>query len=122
QTPFRDSALAAPQSWGGCELVPFAPQLSLAPSTDSADSPSGLAVDLHLPRSGEPEGLASAELRDATVTLPAGMTTNPAVANGLGTCTPSQFGLTTPVGTTPIHTTPDPASCPDDAKIGSVAI
>ena len=122
QTPLRDTALAPPQSWSGCENVPFAPQLSLAPTTDAADSPSGLNADLHLPQSSEPEGLSSAQLRDAAVTLPAGFTINPAAANGLGACTTAEFGLTTAVGEAPIHTTADPATCPDSAKIGSASI
>jgi len=122
QTPARDSALAEPQSWSGCELVPFAPELAVDPTTRTADAPTGLGVELHLPQSTEAEGLSSAALRDATVTLPAGLAINPAAANGLGACTPSQFGLTTPSGTTPFHTTAEPAACPNDAKIGTVAI
>jgi hypothetical protein len=75
---------------------------------------------IKLPNSGP--GLATANLRNAVVTLPPGLTVNPSSAAGLEGCTAGQFGLTTPVGTSPIHTTPGPAQCPDAAKIGSVEV
>jgi hypothetical protein len=49
-----------PESWieepneanepSGCDQVPFEPTLSARPSTNAADSPSGLEVDLHVPQ------------------------------------------------------------------------
>jgi hypothetical protein len=71
---------------------------------------------------GAGPGLATADLRDAVVKLPPGLTVNPSSANGLEGCTPAQIGLTTPVGTTPIHTTAGPAECPDAAKVGTVEV
>ena len=51
----------------------FAPTIEARPTTNVADAPSGLHVDLHLPQKNEdPEGLGEADLQDATVTLPAG--------------------------------------------------
>ncbi|HET9676942.1 MAG TPA: hypothetical protein VFP21_05510 [Solirubrobacterales bacterium] len=106
----------------GCNALDFAPTIEARPTNNVADSPTGLHVDLHVSQNEDPEGLATPDLRDAVVTLPPGLTVNPASAAGLAGCSPAQFGLTTPVGTTPIHTNPDPAQCPDAAKIGTVEI
>lgn len=106
----------------GCGAVQFSPGLSAQPTTASADSPTGLNVELSVPQDESPEGLASANLRKAVVTLPKGMTVNPASASGMVGCSPAQLGLTTPVGTTPIHTTADPAECPGASEIGTVEV
>jgi len=106
----------------GCEALQFHPTLELKPTTETAESPTGLHVDLHVPQDEDPDGLATPDLKDAVVQLPPGLTVNPSSANGLEGCTPTQIGLTTPVGTTPMHTTPDPAGCPDAAKIGTVEV
>jgi hypothetical protein len=106
----------------GCDQLEFAPTIEARPTSDVADSPTGFHVDLHVPQSEDAAGLATADLKDAVVKLPPGLTVNPSSANGLEACTPGQFGLTTPVGVTPVHTTAAPATCPDAAKIGSVEV
>lgn len=68
--------------------------------------------------------LASAHLKDTTVTLPEGLTINPSVANGLAACSESEVGL---IGTgfgapNPIHFTKTPQSCPGASKIGTVSV
>jgi hypothetical protein len=99
----------------GCEKLPFDPSLSAVPTTVEADAPTGLAVDVHVPQNQEPKGLAESDLRRATVTLPEGMTVNPASANGLGACAAAQIELAG-------ANQGAPASCPDNAKIGTVEI
>jgi hypothetical protein len=106
----------------GCGEVPFAPTLQLQPTTTEADTPTGLHVDLHLPQNDDPEGLAEADLKDTTVTLPQGLSTNASAANGLQACSPAQVGLTSALGATPVTFTPDPAGCPDAAKVGTVEV
>jgi len=106
----------------GCDLLDFEPTIEVHPTSEAADSPTGLHVDLHVPQNEDPDELATADLREAVVELPTGFTLNPSSANGLAACTPAQFGLTTPVGVAPIHTTAAPAACPDAAKIGTVEI
>lgn len=106
----------------GCDALEFEPQIEVAPTTEVADSPTGLHVDLHVPQNEDPNELATPDLEDAVVKLPPGLTLNASSADGLGACTPAQFGLTTPVGTTPIHTTAAPAECPDAAKVGTVEV
>jgi hypothetical protein len=106
----------------GCNALDFSPTLEARPTTNVADAPSGLDVGLHIPQENEdPNGIATAHLRDTTVTLPQGLVVNPSGANGLGGCSLAQFGFTSKEGNV-IHTTPDPATCPDAAKLGSVSV
>jgi hypothetical protein len=75
-----------------CLNVPFAPSLSLEPDTTRAGAPAGLNVDVHLPQSNDPNGRGTAELKQAVVTLPPGMTISPSAAStGLEACTDAQF-------------------------------
>jgi hypothetical protein len=106
----------------GCDQLEFDPSIEVRPASEVADSPTGLHVDLRVPQNEDPDGLATADLREALVTLPSGLTLNPSSANGLEACTPEQFGLTSPIGVAPIHTTAAPAACPEAAKIGSVEV
>lgn len=96
----------------GCGGVPFEPSLALAPTATSADSPTGLAVDLHLPQPESTSEPGEADLRKAVVTLPAGLVVNPAGADGLAACSPAQIELD---GS-------GPARCPDASKIGTVTV
>jgi hypothetical protein len=97
----------------GCDQVPFDPSIAVTPGTTQADEPTSAAVDLHVPQSyDDASKLATAHVKDVSVTLPAGMTINPAAANGLAGCTDAQFAKGT-------H---DPITCPDASKIGDVEI
>ena len=96
----------------GCGKLDFTPSLTVKPDTSAADSPSGLHVDLHLPQEESINGLTEAHLRDATVTLPAGLAVNPSSANGLESCSSAQIALSGP----------GPANCPDASKIGTVEV
>jgi hypothetical protein len=96
----------------GCEELEFEPTLKARPTTNAADSPTGLDVDLHIPQNEDPEGTATAHLKKTVVMLPEGLVVNPSAANGLGACSPAQIGL----GTN------DPVRCPDSSKIGRVSV
>ena len=68
----------------GCNELEFEPTLEARPTTNVADSPSGLHVDLKVPQPEEHrQATAEAHLKDATVTLPKGLTVNPSSAAGL---------------------------------------
>jgi len=105
-----------------CGALPFSPSFDLTPDTAVADSPAGIAANLHLPQSQDPEERATADLREAVVTLPKGLVVNPSGANGLDACTPSQVGLTSAVGDPAARFSEAPASCPEAAKIGTVSV
>jgi hypothetical protein len=115
-----------PVSVTDCAALEFKPTISAQPTTNLTDSPSGLDVDLHQPQDtglGEnDEGRSTAQLKDAVVTLPAGMSVNPSQADGLAACSSQQIGLETAIGVTPIHFDRNPNACPDAAKLGTVAV
>lgn len=106
----------------GCNQLEFTPTMEARPTTNVGDAPSGLEFHLHLPQNADPEGLAEANLKNTVLTLPPGMTINPSSANGLGSCTPSEIGLTTAVGETPVRFRQEPAHCPDASRLGSLEI
>jgi uncharacterized repeat protein (TIGR01451 family) len=94
----------------GCGKLQFDPALEVTPETSATNTPTGLDVKLSVPQNPNPEGLATAHLKDAVVTLPAGVTVSPSAANGLAACTPTEIGLTN--GNEP--------TCPAASKIGTV--
>lgn len=97
----------------GCERIGFAPNLQVQAEPAEAASPSGLSVQINVPQTYEdPSGLASANLKDTTVTLPAGVALNPSAADGLAACGEAQMGL---------HDAA-PAQCPNASKVGTVEI
>jgi hypothetical protein len=100
----------------GCERVPFEPLIEVQPSTRSAESPTGLDASLVVPQAWEnPVSLSTANLKDATVTLPVGFTINPGAGSGLGACTPTQYAAET-------SSSLPGQGCPPESKIGSIEI
>jgi hypothetical protein len=100
----------------GCERLHFDPSLKVVPTTDSAESPSGLDVSLEVPQTWEsPNALATSNVRDVKVTLPQGYTVNPSEGNGLEGCTPAQYAVET-------ASSPQGAGCPPKSKVGEVEI
>ncbi|MGH2904479.1 MAG: hypothetical protein ACRDK7_12985 [Solirubrobacteraceae bacterium] len=106
----------------GCNALEFKPTISAQPTSEVADSSTGLEFDLHQPQDEDDEGLATASLKNARVTLPAGLTVNAAAANGLGACSPEQIGLASAVGDPRAQFTEAPQSCPDAAKLGTLEV
>ncbi|HEX9966362.1 MAG TPA: hypothetical protein VGB06_00300 [Solirubrobacterales bacterium] len=96
----------------GCDKVPFEPGLDVKPGTDKVDSPAGPEVTVTLPFRPDPEGLEQSHVRNASVTLPAGMGLNPSAADDLVACTDEQFG----------KGTRNPVACPEGSKIGTVEV
>ena len=112
-----------PVEVSGCNAPQFTPTISSRATTNVADSPTGLDFNLHQPQEGSYEGIATANLKNAQVTLPAGLSINPSSANGQSACSVSQIGLSTPVGQgAPIHFDETPQSCPNASKLGTVEV
>lgn len=95
----------------GCERGTFRPSLQADVTTHSADSPSGLDLEM---RATQELGAAVApsQIRSVVVTLPPGLTINPDAADGQTACSDAaaNFGAD------------GPANCPNNAKIGTFAL
>ena len=98
----------------GCNRLPSSPSISVAPDGQAGSTPTGLTVDVHVPQeqSLNPKGLSEADVKDTTVALPEGMVLNPAAADGLESCSLDQIALESP----------EPSSCPDASKVGTVEV
>jgi hypothetical protein len=96
----------------GCERLSFGPSLELTPDTTATDAPTGIEANLRLPQNEDPNGLAEADLKDASVTLPPGWTVSSSAANGLEACSPEEIGLGNEQQPT----------CPAASKIGDLEV
>jgi hypothetical protein len=114
----------APSRIQGCDQLKFQPALRVRPSTNLTDSPSGLDAELSQPQdfstAGNPN--SPSPLRDALVTLPAGLVANASQAEGLAACSSAQIGLISGVGQSPVRISKAPDSCPDASKLGTVEV
>ncbi|MHB1861186.1 MAG: hypothetical protein ACYCUM_14000 [Solirubrobacteraceae bacterium] len=117
----------------GCHSIGFAPSLQARGTTRAADSPTGLDLALKVPQNEAPEAIASSDLKDATVVLPAGIAVNPSSADGLAACPETGaesvgftgFAELNPAREPGVRTpqfTEGPATCPNASKIGTVTI
>ncbi len=99
----------------GCDKLGFSPRLTVGfaePEAFGAESPAGLDIDLTIPHEESVSGLAGADLKDATVTLPAGFAVSPSAAAGREACTPEEIGLNS--ASAPV--------CPDASILGGAKI
>jgi hypothetical protein len=126
---FSEASLRLP-AMTGCASVPFSPSLAVTPTTNAADSASGLSFDLHLPQPDEANGVSESDLKNTTIAFPAGLTVDPSSADGLAACSEAQAGFTgfaelDPSSEPGVRTpqfTPTPAQCPDASKLGTVEV
>jgi hypothetical protein len=97
-----------------CNQLPFSSSLSVVPDGLAASTPTGLTVGLHVPQEEavNPNGLAPAQVRNTTVTLPAGVALNPGAGDGLLACSESQVDLTNDTE----------ATCPEASKVATVEV
>ncbi len=92
--------------------VPFKPTIALTPETTQSDQPDGITTEVIVPHAAGAEEIDSSQVENATVTLPEGMTLNPAAAHGLEVCRPSQINIGNR----------EPVQCPAGSKIGTVTL
>jgi len=120
----------------GCNLLRFNPSFELKPSTENpseggttqADAPSGYNFNLKVPQTEAFSELATPELKDATVTLPEGVSVSPAAADGLEGCQetgPRGINISGPeseeVGADGLEHT-SRGKCPDGSTLGGVEV
>ena len=110
-----DSEPPQPRGFTDCGKLAFSPQAEAKPTTDQAESPSGLEFNLDVEDQGltNPDGIAASDIKKATVILPEGITLNPSIAEGLATCSKQGYGAESLGG--------EPGQgCPQASKVGSV--
>ena len=99
----------------GCGSLGFNPELTVStaePQAASAESPSGLSIDLKLPQEESVNVAASADLKEASVALPAGFAISPSAAGGREACTPAEIELGNAKAPT----------CPEAATVGTAKL
>jgi hypothetical protein len=94
QGAFKTLSASLPEI-AGCEGLDFSPTLEVKPDGEAGSTPTGLNVGLHVPQeaTANPAGVAEADVKDTTVTLPAGMQLSPSAADGLQACSNAQIGF-----------------------------
>ena len=139
---------AAPGAWAraevvsypqitGCDLLQFEPTVELHPEVTEAEEPSGYEIGIRLPpHPSQFPVLATPELKDIAMVLPAGMTIAPGGGDGLTGCeatgpngidmpsgehTPSSPGEGEGIGSDGM-THLAPGHCPPSSQIGTVEI
>jgi hypothetical protein len=132
--PFWKTASFVSPAVTGCEnpalTSQWHPSIETKPEQQTAgtqaDQPMGLNVALDFPQSNDPTDLSTVfdpsipqapELKDATVTLPAGVSISPSSAAGLGGCSDQSSD---PAGDQVHYDNTNPATCPDSSKIGTL--
>jgi hypothetical protein len=96
----------------GCDRLAFEPSMRVATISRIAGAPTGLDVNIDVPQSESPDGLATSDVKSVSVNLPAGLSVSPSSATGLGACTSAEIELQS-------ESVP---TCPESSKIGSVEI
>jgi hypothetical protein len=108
---------AEPIGLSGCSKLGFSPTITAQPTSEAAQSPTGLDFGLNVHDEGltNATGVAESDIKKAVVTLPEGMTANAALAEGLNACTEEQLAHET-VSSAPGE------GCPNESKIGTAEV
>ena len=112
---YNHASVRADAGWvgtTGCDLLAFNPALIAKPTTDEADSPSGIDIIARVPQTMSPTVPSASELKSVNVTLPEGVSINPNAADGKAACTDAEAAIGT-LGE---------AACPQSSKIGTLTI
>jgi hypothetical protein len=96
----------------GCDLLSFDPSIGFSPESTQADEPTGYRFNLRIPQNEAPTALATPELKNATVTLPEGVSISPSAANGLAACSDQAVDVEST----------EQGSCPPASQIGEVTV
>ena len=108
--PWRSATAETSPPQSGCESLAFDPRLGMQLTDPTADSPTGLRIELIEPEAGNESELADTQTKDVTIQLPAGMTVSPAGIVGLVACSDAELGLGDA----------GDANCPPGSRVGGV--
>lgn len=128
---YRSTSASLPELTG-CDALGFSSTISVTPERNTGSTPSGVDASIHIPQESteNPRGLAEADAKDTTLTLPAGLQLNASAADGLQACSIAQIGYTgskelepgVEPGVETAQFTPGEASCPNASKLANVRI
>lgn len=96
----------------GFETPPFEPGFKLTTTTQQSDQPTGVTAETTLAHDPSHTALDNSQLKNATITLPEGMTLSPSAAKELQACSLSQLAIGTRGNTT----------CPSGSQIGTATL
>jgi uncharacterized repeat protein (TIGR01451 family) len=96
----------------GCGMLSFEPQIAFEPEDTQVGQPTGFGFHVQVPQRQITGGLATPELKDTTVTLPAGMGVSPSATGGLTACSESEIALKSLAA----------GECPLSSQLATVAI
>jgi hypothetical protein len=100
----------------GCDSLAFEPQIETQPSASSAETPTGLNVNLESPQHYENAySPVASHYDDVKVVLPEGMTLNPSAGAGLQACTEAEFAYEAET----LELEPG-RGCPRESKLGTI--
>jgi uncharacterized repeat protein (TIGR01451 family) len=116
--PLNEDCQDLTEAWTGSSE----PSFTFRPDSTRAAAPAGYSAHLHIPQGGlqEASGLATAHLKDTTVTLPEDVVLNPSAADGLGACSLERVGyLGNGFGSpNPVRFSTVSDGCPLNSKVG----
>ncbi len=106
-----------PGHFTGCDSGRFSPDVTIHPTNQRADSPTGLEITAHVPQNSNANAVATPQVKAIHLKFPEGLSVNPAFSDGLDGCTEAQAGISETA-------VPDEsaANCPDNSRIGSVTL
>ncbi|HLM19956.1 MAG TPA: hypothetical protein VK390_00350, partial [Propionibacteriaceae bacterium] len=96
----------------GCSLLGFNPSFAANPTSQQADAPSGIDVELKIPQLQSPTVPSPSQIRATSIRLPEGFSVNPNAADGKTVCTDVEAAFGTLAA----------AQCPEPSKIGTLSI
>jgi hypothetical protein len=103
----------------GCDQLGFPSLATVTASAATVSSPTGLSVRLETFQGGAaltaPGARLSSQVKRAVIALPEGLTINPSVGAGLGSCSVAQFATET-------AGSPPGAGCPNPSKVGTATL
>jgi hypothetical protein len=102
----------------GCELLSLESSFTMLPDTLEAGAPAGYSFDLNIPQRNEPDALATPDVKDVKLMLPAGVVVNPSAAWGLKACSDTEFFGSGPREQQPAQI----GACPREAQVGKVRV
>jgi hypothetical protein len=118
-SPQNEGCEALTEAWVGARE----PSFTFQPDTARAAAPAAYSAHLHIPQDGltEPDGTATAHLKDTTVRLPDGLVLNPSAAAGLDACGSAEAGYrgNSFPEPNPIRFSTVAPGCPGASKIGT---